>query len=62
VKQILISAEITLPGKEEKYMNYEKPHVALVASAIETIKTSSKGQDPNPDSQFVTEPAYEADE
>jgi hypothetical protein len=43
-------------------MNYEKPHIALVASAIETIKTSSKGQDPNPDSQFVTEPAYEADE
>lgn len=52
-------------GKEVKTMNYEKPSVALVASAVEAVKSqTTKDVDPFPDNihMFVTVAAYEADE
>jgi hypothetical protein len=43
-------------------MRYEKPHVALIASAVEAIKGTDKFED-NPDSGTQsTTSAYEADE
>jgi hypothetical protein len=45
-------------------MSYEKPLVALIASAVETIKNVNvKGIGDSQDStDYFTEPAYEADE
>jgi hypothetical protein len=42
-------------------MNYEKPDVNLIASAVETIKGSSKDDDVA-ESTLATIDAYEADE
>jgi hypothetical protein len=43
-------------------MNYEKPNIALVASAVEAVK--SHGKDPNDqlDTFQTTSGAYESDE
>jgi hypothetical protein len=44
-------------------MNYEKPNVALVASAIEAIKNDGKEDPVQPDNALVsTIGAYQADE
>jgi len=43
-------------------MTYEKPHVALIASAVETIQGSGKGDDVIEGPVLNTTSAYEADE
>lgn len=45
-------------------MNYEKPTVGLIASAVETIKSEVKETDQIVDSKFElsTPSAYQADE
>ena len=45
-------------------MNYEKPNIALAASAVEAVKgDQTKHSDPYPDNNmFVTSGAYQADE
>jgi hypothetical protein len=45
-------------------MKYEKPNIAVIASAVEAVKNSSqKGLNNDPDTSFVpTIPAYESDE
>jgi hypothetical protein len=47
-------------------MKYEKPNIAVIASAVEAVKGTGKGDsipvDGAPLFQHVTEAAYEADE
>ncbi len=46
-------------------MKYEKPNIAMIASAVEAVKGTGKGDDIQVDSplfQHVTEAAYQADE
>jgi hypothetical protein len=44
-------------------MNYEKPNVALVASAVEAVKSQNKNDTPIVDALgFDTPSAYQADE
>ena len=44
-------------------MNYEKPNVALVASAVEAVKGEGKDDSPLQDAvHTVTMSAYQADE
>lgn len=43
-------------------MNYEKPNVALVASAVEAVKSSQKDLNDIVDQLRSTVSAYEADE
>lgn len=60
----LISAETVQTGKEVKYMKYEKPNIALIASAVEAVKgDQTKHADPTIDCPlFVTSGAYQSDE
>ena len=45
-------------------MKYEKPKISVIASAVEAIKGSGKGDDTQVDSDLkqITESAYQADE
>ena len=44
-------------------MSYEKPEVALIASAVETIQSAGKGDEQGEGSPVLTTiSAYEADE
>ncbi len=62
-KTSLISAETIQTGKEVKIMNYEKPNVALVASAAEAVKGSGKNFPQEVDQPLgTTISAYESDE